>query len=87
MQHAGDLSYWNAAWESLNCFVESLYGRVEFAGAEPRTLNRHWILHGRSSAEWTQADCLRLLQASVVFARLDALFPLSNKGIEQNASR
>ncbi len=86
-EYQGNVAYWGAAWEALSCFVEGLYGRVDFAGAEPPTINRHWILHGRSSAQWSQADCLRVLQACVVFARLDALFPRSNKRIEQNARR
>jgi hypothetical protein len=50
-------------WRSVHRFVDQLFARSDFSGTPPARLNRHWILHGRDSSRWNQADCLRLFLA------------------------
>ena len=50
-------------WLNIRLFIEELFRSSEFTGPAPVRLNRHWVLHGRQASEWTQADCLSLLQA------------------------
>jgi hypothetical protein len=57
---------------AVNEFVQQLYAPRDFGGEEPSALNRHWILHGRSAADWDRADSLRLLQACYVVTYLAA---------------
>ena len=52
-----------ALWVSLEAFCELLYESTPFDKAVPRQLNRHWILHGRTSTRWTRLDAVRLYQA------------------------
>jgi hypothetical protein len=40
--------------------MESISTRSEFRGKEPKNLNRHWIMHGRSHRRRTQLDCIKL---------------------------
>ena len=58
-------------WEAAQAVIDKLYQGSPFTGSAPATLNRHWILHGRSSATWSQADCLRLIS---LLATLCSLF-------------
>ncbi len=60
-----------AVWASLEGFVGAVFGPWRFSDPEPQRINRHWILKGRSSPEWTQADCLRLFQAVEAIATLE----------------
>lgn len=53
-----------AVWTSVRAFLLRLFDPASFAGDNPRTLNRAWILHGRAAPAWTKADCLRLFQAA-----------------------
>jgi hypothetical protein len=50
-------------WSSLAAFIEKLYDRSDFSKERPPSLNRHWILHGRDSTQWTVADAIRLFNA------------------------
>lgn len=50
-------------WRNVSRFVDELFKHSDFSGMPPGRLNRHWILHGRDASSWSQADCLRLLQA------------------------
>lgn len=50
-------------WRSLEIFVENLFRNAPFDKSRPITINRHWILHGRDSANSTVADSLRLFSA------------------------
>jgi len=50
-------------WTSMALFLERLFQRAPFDGANPGFINRHWILHGRDSGPWTVADSLRLFNA------------------------
>jgi hypothetical protein len=52
-----------AEWAATVVFVGLLFENAPFDGQHPGRLNRHWVLHGRDSADWTQSDCLRLLVA------------------------
>ena len=42
-------------------FVEQLYKKSNFNEAEPSNINRNWLLHGRSSFDIREIDCLRLI--------------------------
>ena len=33
----------------------------DFTGQEPKLLNRHWIMHGRSEKEYSKLDCVKVL--------------------------
>ena len=49
------------AVENIKGYIELLTAKSDFQnGIEPSTLNRHWILHGRSQRSVGKADCLRL---------------------------
>jgi len=63
-------------WRTVERFINELFKNSDFTGARPSVLNRHWILHGRDSSTWTQADCLRLIQ---VVDTLSYLRERSNK--------
>ena len=41
--------------------IESLTKTVYFDEDEPKELNRHWVMHGRSSRVITQLDCIKLM--------------------------
>ncbi|TMN21852.1 hypothetical protein [Lentibacillus cibarius] len=50
-------------WLSYNNFVRKLYEKSDFNNTEPSSINRHWLLHGRSEYNLTEIDCLRLFNA------------------------
>jgi len=50
-------------WVSYNKFIHKLYEKNDFTKDEPSFINRHWLLHGRSSYELEEIDCLRLFNA------------------------
>jgi len=50
-------------WTSFFHFISELYNKSEFDKDEPESLNRHWILHGRTDKQLGEADCLRLFNA------------------------
>lgn len=54
-------SFTDHFWRSVKAFVDEVF--VPATKSKPRTLNRHWILHGRGVSDGKQIDCLRLLQA------------------------
>lgn len=66
-------------WKSSTQFLENLFSNSDFAASEPTFINRHWILHGRSSVAWTQADALRLVNA------IDTICDLFKKGLPKAA--
>ncbi len=61
-------SFTNHFWRSVKAFVDEVF--VPATKSKPRTLNRHWILHGRGVSDGSQIDCLRLLQAIRTLQRL-----------------
>jgi hypothetical protein len=50
-------------WTSFANFIILLYTKSDFATEEPSDINRHWLLHGRTSTDWGKEDCLRLFNA------------------------
>jgi len=50
-------------WISYNNFIKNVYQKSDFKADEPDTINRHWLLHGRSDFEIEEIDCLRLFNA------------------------
>lgn len=47
-------------WLSISSLIDQLYQPVDFSGPAPNALNRHWILHGRSTSKDARHDSLRL---------------------------
>ena len=47
---------------SLDRTLQSFIARSDFNGKEPKSLNRHWIMHGRSSKRKTKLDCVKLIR-------------------------
>ena len=58
-------------WKSFYYFALQLYESKAFDKERPQLINRHWILHGRDSCEWNQADCLRIFQALYTLERAE----------------
>ncbi len=58
----------NEEYATLTLFVtfssmaKSFYETISFSENEPNHLNRHWIMHGRTLAENTRLDCIKLLR-------------------------
>lgn len=50
-------------WISYNNFIRNLYQKSDFSADEPESINRHWLLHGRSDFEIDELDCIRLFNA------------------------
>ena len=50
-------------WHSYEQFVSKLYESSNFNDIEPPNINRHWLLHGRSSFDVDEVDCIRLFNA------------------------
>ena len=73
-------------WKSFNYFALQLYESKSFDKERPQLINRHWILHGRDSYEWNQADCLRIFQAlyTLESAERNNQQPLKRKFLREN---
>ena len=50
-------------WISYNQFIRNLYQKSDFTADEPETINRHWLLHGRSDFEMEEIECMKLFNA------------------------
>ena len=50
-------------WLSMYEFSNILFEKSDFSKSEPASVNRHWIIHGRTSRIGIQADCLRVFNA------------------------
>ncbi len=50
-------------WISYNQFIRNLYQKSDFTADEPETINRHWLLHGRSDFEVEEIECMKLFNA------------------------
>ena len=59
----GETSIQRITWNINLKFIEQLYSSYKFSELEPHFLNRHWLMHGRSSFEINEMDCIRLLNA------------------------
>lgn len=42
--------------------MQSLSANSDFSKKEPRLLNRHWIMHGRSRRKKTKLDCVKMIR-------------------------
>ena len=42
-------------------FAKSDFKQENYASKEPKGLNRHWIMHGRSRKKKTKLDCIKLI--------------------------
>ena len=51
-----------------------------FDKTEPKNLNRHWIMHGRSKRRKTKLDCVKLINFLYGIILLDELANSENKG-------
>lgn len=50
-------------WISYNQFIRNLYQKSDFTADEPKTINRHWLLHGRSNFDVEEIECMKLFNA------------------------
>ena len=41
--------------------IHTLYSTVPFSSVEPSSLNRNWIIHGRSRSQKNRLDCIKLI--------------------------
>jgi hypothetical protein len=62
-------------WRSGIAFLDKVFATSDFAQSQPPFVNRHWILHGRSSVDWKLADALRLVNALWTLNFLFAILP------------
>lgn len=65
-------------YNSVNSIMDSMFADSRFSDDEPKTLNRHWVIHSRTRRLYTQYDFLKIL----LF--LDAIIFLSNINTQQN---
>ena len=64
MRSATDAGMRRLMWVSIEGFVKSVFGDAPFQSARPVILNRHWVLHGRTSTRWARRrECIRLFHA------------------------
>ena len=52
---------WSILDETLTTAIETLTEVIKFDKNEPQTLNRHWIIHGRSKRKISQLDCIKII--------------------------
>ncbi len=50
-------------WDSMYAFTKILFQPSDFTQAEPSTINRHWIEHGRTERIADEICCLRVINA------------------------
>lgn len=58
---------------SIYTFEDTIFGYSYFAEQEPDSLNRHWLVHGRTHRRYTQYDFLKVLlwlDAMIIFANV-----------------
>ncbi len=56
-----DISILALTWTFRDTMV-SISESIGFDGEEPKNLNRHWTMHGRSRRRKTQLDCIKLIR-------------------------
>ena len=62
---------------SMDNFEESIFTHSDFAQDEPTTLNRHWMMHGRTRRAYTKLDFIKTI------LWLDAIIFLETKFTEK----
>jgi hypothetical protein len=50
-------------WKSIHAYTTILFEKNDFSSAEPNSINRHWLIHGRTMKTSEKMDCLRLFNA------------------------
>lgn len=55
-----DFSVW-FLYSTFTDIVESIGASAPFDGPEPKPLNRHWIMHGRTKKKISQLDCIKMI--------------------------
>jgi hypothetical protein len=75
------------AWKSVTAFVENIFANDVRSDQEYRFCRRNLILHGKTEpSKWSQADCLRLLQAiSTVLSRIPEAY--QRKSVQERQGR
>lgn len=63
-------------YNAFNKFEKSVFKSSDFAKEEPKEVNRHWDVHGRTRRKHTQIDFLKVL------LWLDAIIYLSDKDMQ-----
>ena len=58
-------------WKAGIIFLSRVFAKSDFGQQPPTTINRHWVLHGRASVDWTLSDALQLVNS---LTTLDFLF-------------
>lgn len=53
--------------------MESFSASSDFSKKEPKGLNRHWIMHGRSKRRKTKLDCVKLINLIYAILLIDEL--------------
>jgi hypothetical protein len=60
--------------------LETFSANSDFSKPEPKGLNRHWIMHGRSKRKKTKLDCVKLINFLYGIILLDELSNNDNIG-------
>ena len=65
---------------SLSKTTELLSEDSDFRKSEPLTINRHWVMHGRSRRNISQLDCIKLIRLIHGMLRLSDILSEENTG-------
>lgn len=57
-------------WQSIYEYANVLFDKSDFSQAEPNETNRHWLVHGRTSAIGERLDCIRIINALSTLSNL-----------------
>lgn len=67
--------------------IEETYSTMfcfsSFEGLEPVYINRHWIIHGRTTREYKKIDCIKVLNMLCGIILIDELSRKEEKEVEQ----
>lgn len=50
-------------WQSIYEYTTLLFEKSDFSKEEPDEVNRHWLVHGRTSQIGEKTDCIRVINA------------------------
>ena len=65
-------------WQSMYEYTKILFEQSDFSLDEPDNVNRHWIIHGRTSKLGERVDCLRLFNALSTMTSIKGTKPKTN---------
>lgn len=63
--------------------MESFSANAPFDKKEPKNLNRHWIMHGRSRRRKTKLDCIKMIRFIYGIILIDELSRKEEEEVEQ----